>query len=219
MRPRRQRRLGGGVGGFEIDLEGGNVVGPEADDGTVVDPGEADLGEGTDAAGQRDDHVAVQRDERVPGVAETGRDGDVDIVVGGSGALAGEDTDRGSALGLRAATDRCHRPAATAADDDVTASREFAADRFRAGCLFVRDRPAADDASAHTRDAVGGDNDRFGLESRATRAKVSVGSRGEAVSGRPSGRAYCGPRSARWNTTVVEIFIAESVRSQRFRRI
>ncbi len=127
-------------------------MGIESDEGPIVDSGEADLRERPDAAGEGDDGITVQRNERVSGVAESGYDRDVDVLVRVVAVRSGKDTDRPPALGLRTATDRFHRAAAAATDHRVTVVGEFATDRLRSIRLFVGNRSAADNAHSHTRE-------------------------------------------------------------------
>jgi len=107
--------------------------------------------EGACPAVNGDHGIAVHDDENVSRVAHAGRDGRVDVLVGIDPSLRGEDTDGVAARLARAATDRRHDAAATAADHLVAARGEYLTQSFGRRRLVVDDPSAADDVDSNSR--------------------------------------------------------------------
>ncbi|CDK39889.1 hypothetical protein BN903_128 [Halorubrum sp. AJ67] len=84
-------------------------------------------------------------------MAESRRDRRRDVLVRVAPSLRREDSDRLAVCLPRAATDRLHDAAETAADDGVTAFRESFPEFLRDRRGLGADRTPADDADAHER--------------------------------------------------------------------
>jgi len=124
-------------------------VGLEPGHRAIVQDGHRQLGQRPSRSFDRDTGLAVEDDQRVPGIAHVGRDRCGEILVALGQRLATEDTDRLPICFTGASTDGLHHAAIAATDDRVATLGEQPAQLVGALVPLTIDTAAADDADAH----------------------------------------------------------------------